>query len=66
MQKKYLDYLKETENMYKQTIKEQVRMGILTQDPDNQVSTHLYKIKHVVKRITIEGEHTYLMLLKID
>ena len=27
---------------------------------------HLYKIKQVVKRVTVEGEHTCLLLLKHD
>lgn len=31
-----------------------------------QISTHLYKIKQFVKRITIEGEHNCLFLLKHD
>ena len=30
------------------------------------MSSHLYKIKQVVKRVTIEGEHTCLMILKQD
>jgi hypothetical protein len=31
-----------------------------------QLSTQLYKVKQIVKRVTIEGEHTCLMLLKQD
>ena len=52
-----MDFLKETEYQYKQSIK-------LLKQPN--VSTHLYKIKQIVKRVTIEGEHTCLMLLKQD
>ena len=57
VQKKYLNFLKETESQYKQTIK---------QIKSQKVSSHLYKIKQIVKRITVEGEHTCLMLLKHD
>lgn len=60
MQKKYLDFLKETESAYKQKIKE----INLSKQRGNQLSTHLYKVKQIVKRVTIEGEHTCLMLLK--
>ena len=52
-----MNFLKETESQYKQSIK---------QVKSEKVSSHLYKIKQIVKRITIEGEHTCLMLQKHD
>lgn len=56
-----MDFLKETESQYKHKVKE---LNAAKPRGSTQISTHLYKIKQIVKRITIEGEHTCLMLLK--
>ena len=62
-----MDFLKETEVQYKQNVKELKEMQAqgLIQGPSNlaAMSTHLYKIKQVCQRVTMEGEHTCLVLL---
>ena len=70
LQRKYMDFLKETEVQYKQNVKELKEMQAqgLIQGPSNlaTMSTHLYKIKQVCQRVTMEGEHTCLVLLQHD
>ena len=62
VQKKYTDVLKETETIYKA----KVRQTNASKARGPALSTSLYRIKQIAKRITIEGEHTCLVLLKHD
>lgn len=68
VQKKHMDFLKETESQYKAVVRELRELNNLGQLKKDraELSSHLYKIKQVVKRITAEGEHTCLMLLQHD
>lgn len=78
IQKKHMDFLKDTETQYKGVVRElrelanlgQLKLDAHGNDENErnvaQMSTHLYKIKQVVKRVTMEGEHTCLMLLQHD
>ena len=63
-----MDFLKETESQYKAVVRELRELNNLGQlkKDRTELSSHLYKIKQVVKRITAEGEHTCLMLLQHD
>ena len=47
VQKKYMDFLKETESQYKQKVKE-VNQEQTKNRPTAQMSSHLYKIKQIV------------------
>lgn len=68
IQKKHMDLVKETESQYKGMVRELRELSSLAEAgiDRSQLSTHLYKIKQVVKRVTMEGEHTCLMLLQND